>query len=395
MLQNVFLLIFPVMHHHVKTADGDNMTNIKCYFDIDINLKYDFFVCGPNPQHKLSFSSIKPNCTALWLHGLQRSTLHKKTFRKMANLRVLVIDRNSITRLPSVDLFQFTCIETLNITNNKITALSRWIFSSMVKLTHLSLLGNLLSSLPAGIFKLLEPFTLVFAHNRLFKLPGKLFHKCQLYNSLSFSHNYLLALPELLFPASNRLKLLDASHNQLSNLPETIFFNLTRLKTLDLSSNFISFLPVEIFFAQNCLQKLYLQDNMLTSISWELFVGLRKIQEIYLARNNISIVDNSAFPDLCQNAGDLRVLSLLDNSISGSNWNVFDYSNGSFVKSKQWSMFEACLRNLKEFSLSCEERTCWVVDEWIFRRLPLCLSPQCPRCFQKVQDHCASSFSGG
>ena len=175
-------------------------------------------------------------------------------------------------------------LRNLDLSNNKITTIPKWI-ANFKSLKTLNLSGNQLNSLPEEIGQLSKLENLIVSKNCL---SG--------------------ALPKSLGKLKN-LKELDASGNKLSKFPVSLA-GLNHLNSLDLSSNKISAIPDGIEELQ--LTSLSLNQNQISSISPSL-AQCPRLKTLKVEENCLSL---DAIPTVLLTNSSVSTLNLNGNLFS-------------------------------------------------------------------------------
>ena len=105
-------------------------------------------------------------------------------------------------------------LQTLGLTDNRLTTLPSGVFAGLGRLRTLQLDGNDLTTLPAGVFAGLDHL-----------------------QTLGLADNRLATLPSGVFAGLDRLRTLQLDGNDLTTLPSGVFAGLNRLQTLLLGGN--------------------------------------------------------------------------------------------------------------------------------------------------------------
>lgn len=157
----------------------------------------------------------------------------------MDNLESLSLEDNNVLLIPASALGRLPKLTYLNLSYNRISALSREILRSIAgKLVSFSLARNVIREIPAGCFQDLKHLKkLELNGNLITKIDGETFVGLEEnLEYLSLAQNKLNSLsgPPL---ALSKLTTLDLSENQIHDLPWTAFTLLPNLRYLNLSSN--------------------------------------------------------------------------------------------------------------------------------------------------------------
>lgn len=116
-----------------------------------------------------------------------------ETFGKLTNIRILNLNYNAITRLPT-SIGQLVHLEVLSLEHNQLTELPREI-GSCRKLTELYLGYNQLAKLPLEVGFLTELKRLVVHRNQLLEIPESVTNLKSCLKHLDVSCNYLRIFP--------------------------------------------------------------------------------------------------------------------------------------------------------------------------------------------------------
>ncbi|XP_037079366.1 toll-like receptor 7, partial [Pollicipes pollicipes] len=282
----------------------------------------------------------------LTLLNLSRNTLGRGGDGRLAvrgplRLTVLDVSHNALTAPPQLgDLFS---LQALNLSHNRIAAVSGVQFAALVNLGTLDLKANRLRHLPPLTMRGLTHLQL--SRNRLESVAAVALAGCPALRSLNLSDNRLPVVPgavhqlqylEELDLAGNRLRnvtsrragsgaglaslrRLDLSRNGITNIGASDLLPLWSVHWLDLSDNNISSVAVGTFQKLSAIAMLRLARNQVAEIG-ELFMAVKTLRRLDLSHNKISRFDLAMIPR------QLRVLDLGFNNISKLD-NQFDVEN--------------------------------------------------------------------
>ena len=150
----------------------------------------------------------------------------------------LKLSSQSIDDLAAGDFAGLTELKTLNLFNNKLTALPDDVFDELTALKTLNLDHNELNTLPDGVFERLTALQVLYLNeNKLTTLPDGVFERLTALKFLYLGNNLLTTLPEDVFDELTVLDLLYLNNNELTTLPDRVFEGLISLKGLRLVGN--------------------------------------------------------------------------------------------------------------------------------------------------------------
>ncbi|XP_040574912.1 chaoptin [Lepeophtheirus salmonis] len=249
----------------------------------------------------------------LYLNDNALEMLQFAQFSGLTGLRILDLHKNKLRSLPR-DVFQFSSVETLdlswnefvalptsalneissslrylNLSHNKIEHLDSTMFSNFPHLLSLSLASNKLTILPDNIFSGLGSLIILdLSYNAIRANLRELFHYVHRLRELRLAGSFLRELPSFTLPS---LVKLDVSDNHLSDLPYnylTVEDGLYRLKYLNLSGNDLIRLPARSWYYVPFLKSLDVSWNPLRVLTKESFYGLARLQ-ILSVRNLVDL----------------------------------------------------------------------------------------------------------
>ncbi|GAB1606461.1 leucine-rich repeat-containing protein 57-like [Argonauta hians] len=140
-----------------------------------------------------------------------------KQIGQLINLRVLILDTNSLTELPS-EICNLTYLEILTLSNNNLTCLPRE-FHRLNELQSLHLANNSFSMFPPQISYLRDLQFLDLSDNNISELPNSIGQLSELQTLLLFNNN-LCTLPDTLCTLKE-LRCLWLGANSLTTLPHS------------------------------------------------------------------------------------------------------------------------------------------------------------------------------
>lgn len=222
------------------------------------------------------------------------------------NYREIDLSNWGVHELPE-SIFLNSQLETLNISKNPITTLSRGI-RNLKNVHTLKVSDTNITSLPQEIGELNNLNCLEIYNNQFNELPSSLgnLHNLTLLNVSSnrgeLCHNNDLArnLTTSLQKLKN-LEVLGLSRNRLEELPREFTESLQsmgKLHTLDLSNNGLRILPENLDFLTKLkgLYFLVLCDNSLSELPSDFFTSLKNLENLYiinLANNRLTTIPDN------------------------------------------------------------------------------------------------------
>ena len=292
-------------------AGTDSITVTINITDVDESLPISTFtgVCDRTPQVRDAIVAAA---------GV--NSCEEVTEEHLKQIRVLDMDRSSITSLKSGDFDGLSSMESLKLIANDLSSLPDGIFDELTALTELNLIANDLSSLPDGIFDENTALTtLKLNANDLSSLPDGIFDENTALTTLELIANDLSSLPDSIFDELTALTSLHLSDNDLSSLPDGIFDELTALTHLSLSSNDLTSLPDGIFDELTALKYLGLGDNDLRSLPDSIFDKLTALTHLPLSSNDLTSLPDGIFDETHS----------VDTSLPW--WQRFEFFTGGYI----------------------------------------------------------------
>ncbi|XP_046371368.1 toll-like receptor 4 [Haliotis rufescens] len=281
-------------------------------------------------------------------------------------LEELVLAGNNISSLDMIP--QADNLRVLDVSQNKITVLGPYIFSSAVKLEKVDFSRNLISVISHMVFlpNTSHPYIINLSGNQLTTLWFGGWSRAQV---LDLSNNQISEVDYNAFQSMSDLEVLDLSFNSITGFHDYTFrdllnlhtlivsnnslenhnpnqkfkytFNgLGSLKTLDLSSNSITHLEESTFDKNPALVNISLASNQLSNISPFVFKDLKELQNLRLSGN----------PFLC----DCALLPLVT-WLTEINPHIYGKSSSAFVCGSPYSRRGLSIFDYEVTVLECNE----------------------------------------
>ncbi|EZA59042.1 hypothetical protein DMN91_010790 [Ooceraea biroi] len=268
------------------------------------------------PVHNLRSLSLRT-------HNRDWSTmileLHRDALRGLTDLQHLDLADNNLWTLPPELLCPVQGLTSLNLTRNKLQdivalSFSDWAESCTPNLETLDISNNDLSALPDRALSSLRSLSVLKVQENVIAAVGD--HALAGLTSLrvlNVSSNRLVALPPELFSKTKELRELILSNNSLTVLAPGLLDSLEELQVLDLSGNELTspWVNRDTFSRLVRLVILDLSSNALTKIDAHVFKGLYSLQILKLEHNNIDMLVDGCFASLIN----LHSLTLSHNKI--------------------------------------------------------------------------------
>ena len=267
------------------------------------------------PLNKLRFAFFNNN---------QIGILSKFTFKFNANLEVLNLQSNFITKLHKSVFSYLKYLKVLKLGSNCLTGLDDCIFFENVKLEHLDLSKNNLRHIPDNCFKTLTNLKfLQFGFNLIggSGVCNDVFSKNYRLENIDFSSTFSETIQNFyVFANLKCLECLDLSFCKIS-YSSNIFSDLINLKDLKICYNLtLNEINNEIFRNLIELTNLQLDHNSISILYWSSFSSLEKLVYLNLSNNYIFELRSCVF-DKCRQ---LKYLKLNQNQIGDICSNFFD-----------------------------------------------------------------------
>ncbi|CAB4054588.1 unnamed protein product [Lepeophtheirus salmonis] len=243
------------------------------------------------------FKSIVDHLKILNLSFNQISRIRKDDFiistLNALKVQVLNLSHNNLRDLDKRCFDTLTGIQILYLNDNALEMLQFAQFSGLTGLRILDLHKNKLRSLPRDVFQFSSVETLDLSWNEFVALPTSALNEISSSSLryLNLSHNKKIEhLDSTMFSNFPHLLSLSLASNKLTILPDNIFSEdgLYRLKYLNLSGNDLIRLPARSWYYVPFLKSLDVSWNPLRVLTKESFYGLARLQ-ILSVRNLVDL----------------------------------------------------------------------------------------------------------
>eukprot|EP00466_Bigelowiella_natans_P012893 jgi/Bigna1/82159/fgenesh1_pg.88_\ len=193
------------------------------------------------------------------------------------SLKRLDLARRSVRTIPEGTLEKFPDLVSLNMSENLLSMLPASLFRYNEHLKHISFDGNKISSLNKHMFQWLKKLRSVrIDRNFILEIPPTLFAECS---------NLREPMPAPATVMMVRMAVLSASCNQLTHLDPGLFGRTPKLEIVDVSGNSLQRISPELFRDAKDLQDFYLDNNQIETLESSLS-GLTKLER-FSAKNNL------------------------------------------------------------------------------------------------------------
>ena len=233
----------------------------------------------------------------------------------MENLEQLSLNDNNILLIPGSALGRLPKLVYLDISYNRISALSRDILQSTTnELIYFNLARNVIREIPDGTFQHLKRLKILNLNgNLLTNINGQTFQGLE--DTLEYLHLGQNKIKYLSGPDLSLSKLiyLDLSENMFPDLPWEQFTQLVNLKHFNMSNNFyLESLESTFFNNFPMLATLDMSNCGVTNIHADWFSESINLLQLILSYNLIEAVNENAF----RNLNNLTYLDLSYNNIT-------------------------------------------------------------------------------
>ncbi|EEZ97737.1 protein artichoke [Tribolium castaneum] len=278
------------------------------------------------PQNKIS-TITGPTLSLLKLETLDLSDNHltelsRNVFGMLPQLRFLNLSHNShLASIPSNLLHKLPNLEVFDLSYTGLRILTGDFFAKSSKLRRVYLHNNAISELGDGVFANLPNLTSIdLSSNHINNIKQGAFVNIMNLKELVLRGNQLSSFKGEFFNTGTSLELLDISHNQLSYLFPSSFRIHPRLKILKASNNKFNFFPAELIATLQFLQVVDLSHNDLKTVEELDFARLPRLRVLLLRNNKLEFVSEMAF----HNSTQLQVIDLSYNKLERLAERIFE-----------------------------------------------------------------------
>ena len=243
--------------------------------DVFINTNLTTLILSHNQLTDTTFAATLPSTlTKIEVEYNNIAEISRKSFSKLNNLEVLLLNENYIMKIHRDSLRGLSGLKDLSLVSNKLVKIEASYLKALEALEILDLKLNKISELDLSVFAVLKNIKkIVVSWNLLSNLTRR----------------SLIDLPD-------SLEVLDLQSNILENLETGTFVKSPKYKLL-LNNNNIGNIEDGSFHLPH-LQNLVLSHNLLSVIDSGKLQGLKNLQSLSLDHNNIERIEKGAFENL-------------------------------------------------------------------------------------------------
>lgn len=250
-------------------------------------------------------------------------------WQELPSLRELHLQENNLSFLGSYEFSSLSSLKSLHLDGNRLSIIRDNAFFGL-RLTHLGLSRNLMTSLPICAFCNLQVESLDLSSNRFTTFQTGLLRPLSLsliaLNAGSNSHlsHASQQIANLLSPL-RAAQIIKISWNHLNDsLPDGVFDNLTQLHSLDLSQNHLSNITASWFSNLGNLESLDLSYNLIHGLDPEVLMAFQSISTL----KSLHLQNN---PWICKRCRILPLMDWIHNHSPPAYFNTCLKSSSSFA----------------------------------------------------------------
>ncbi|XP_007948257.1 leucine-rich repeats and immunoglobulin-like domains protein 3 [Orycteropus afer afer] len=268
-----------------------------------------------------NLGSVSTNITLLSLAGNRIVDIVPEHLKQFQSLETLDLSNNNISALKTA--FPSLQLKYLYINSNRVMSMEPGCFDNLANtLLVLKLNRNRLSAIPPKMFKLPQLQHLELNRNKIKNVDGLTFQGLGALKSLKMQRNGVTKLMDGAFWGLSNMEILQLDHNNLTEITKGWLYGLLMLQELHLSQNAIHRISPDAWEFCQKLSELDLTFNQLSRLDDSSFLGLSLLNTLHIGNNKVSYIAECAFRGLSS----LKTLDLKNNEIS---WTIEDM-NGAF-----------------------------------------------------------------
>ncbi|XP_071121963.1 uncharacterized protein [Mytilus edulis] len=223
--------------------------------------------------------------------------VHLDPFSTMSNLNILYLHGNAITHITSTDYCRLTSLTELYLTDNELTEDNMDVdsFTCVITLARLHLGTNKLQYVPAALTnstRLPSINTLYVTNNKLTFIEAGTFSDLSTMRVLYLHSNKIISIEDNAFP--DMIRLIALQSNDFRFIHENQFSNLSNMYRLNLANNDIDYLPDNVFSGCTSLTQLVLNGNKIKQIKKMHLENCPLSTQLYLQNNELGWIEDGA-----------------------------------------------------------------------------------------------------
>ncbi|KAG4079776.1 hypothetical protein HA402_014907 [Bradysia odoriphaga] len=214
-----------------------------------------------------------------------RISVSEDSFNGLEGLRILNLDYNAISEIPSHAFEPLRHLQHLFLIGNTVSELQENSFSKLESLEILDIGENPISAIADGAFRGLDNLNVLSMSNcRLQQLNSTTFEHLRNLTFISLNFNQIEALPQNIFVHLPNISYLGLWNNRLKTLRRNSFGSLSNLQTIDLEANVLNGLDRAIIDDAVSLDSMYFSGNLCADSYFGNFVMSRAQHLLALER---------------------------------------------------------------------------------------------------------------